>query len=348
MAAIVMIGFSGCKKAADDTNPVKGTTKSDVTIAGMCGTSQSCPLTAGQTINSGTLTISNDATNLYVTYTIDPSLVGSATFGTLHLWLGTDFTLLPRASGSGAPIPGQFPYIVNASSLTTYTFTIPIANIPSVKASCGDLIYVVAHAEMVGGSVDGQTAFGGCTAGTDSPRWYFYSTYTTQCCTTPPPDNGNVKLGTAFAKGGYVFTTDPKSNPEKLPSLKLTTNRWGWANNLLIPGSITKDLWVGAGLNNTSKGIKVGSATITWDGANATVTYNLNSPYTLEEVHTYAGDFKPTTLAPGQYGNIAYLDPHVPASNTYTFSNIPVSDTNGDGAWFIVHAVVWGPGVTNP
>ena len=364
MAAIVMIGFTGCKKAADDTSPSLGTTKSDAVT--YCGTPQVCPLTAGQTINAGTLTVANDATNLYVIYTIsDDAIASGTTFGTLHLWVGTDLTLVPstkKGPNAGIPIPGKFPYIAGNNGLpssngtTTYTFTIPLKLIPFYDVTkCGvQPIYVIAHAEMAGGSVGTQTAFGGCfpvNKSTDitSVRWYFYAMYTPYCCGTPPPDNGKVRLGTAFAYGGYVFTTDKKSNPDNLKSLGLTLNRWGWANNMPTPTTIIKDLWVGAGLNNTTKALLVGQATITWDGTFATVKYDLKSPYTLEEVHVYADDFKPTTLAPGQYGNTDYLDPQLATSNTYTFSGIDLVDTYPfDGAWFIVHAVIWGPGVTNP
>ena len=59
-------------------------------------------------------------------------------------------------------------------------------------------------------------------------RWYYYAEYTVACCDTPPPPP-TVKYGTAFAKGGYVFVTEKKANPENLPSLNLIRNRWGWA-----------------------------------------------------------------------------------------------------------------------
>lgn len=336
MAALLLIGFSGCKKAVDETNPSLGTTKS-LADGTLCG-STTYTLWAGQTNNWGNLIVSNDDVNLYVTYNST-----NGTFGTLHLWVGTDLTLLPMAGNPGNPIPGEFPYKFDSTGLTKYTFTIPLSTI-SFYTKCGDAIYVYAHADM--GS---ETAWGGDIFKTPGKgKWYYSAKYITACCTTPPPDNGNVRLGTAFAKGDWVFTTDKKSNPENLSSLKLTTNRWGWANNMLAAGSITKDLWVGAGLNYTSKALNVGTATIVWDGTAATITYTLKLPYTFEEFHAYAGDLKPTTLAPGQYGNTAYLDPQLATSNTFTFSNIPLVDTNGDGAWFIVHAVVYGPGVTNP
>ena len=187
---------------------------------------------------------------------------------------------------------------------------------------------------------DGQTAWGGDTAGPGN-RWWFYANYATACCEDAPPAPSE-KYGTAFAKGGWVFTTDKKSNPEKLPSLNLTRNRWGWAINLQSAGTTTYELWNGAGLNYTSKGKLVGTVTVDYDGSVATVTYDLNSGFSIGEAHIYAGDFKPTTLAPGQYGHTAYFDP---TATTYSAS-FDVTDTNGDGVWFIVHAVAYGPALT--
>jgi len=306
-------------------------------FSGFCG-SDTLTLWAGQTIDAGTLIVSNDETNLYVTYNT------TGVFGTLHLWVGTDLTLLPttpNGPGAGTPIPGQFPYVFDAAGLTTYTFTIPLANI-SFYTACGNTINVVAHAEV---SINGgqETAFGGDIAGTGTNRWYFYAAYATACCSDTPPPAPLEKLGTAFAKGGYVFTTDKKSNPENLPSLNLTKNRWGWAINLTSPAFKTYDLYVGAGLNKTSKAKLVGTASVNYTGTQATVTYTLNPSFVIEEAHVYANDFKPTTLAPGQYGNTFYFNPF---AFTHSFT-VDVMDTNGDGVWFIIHAVAYGPGLTN-
>jgi hypothetical protein len=203
--------------------------------------------------------------------------------------------------------------------------------------NCGDHIYVVAHAEW-----GTETIFGGDIAGT-GPRWYYYADYTVACCETPPPPPSE-RLGTAFAKGGYVFTTDKRANPELLPSLSLIKNRWGWAINLATTGTTDYPLWVGAGLNYTSKGLLVGSVSVNYTGSQVIITYTVDQDYSMEEIHIYANDLKPTTVAPGQYGNTFYFDPFV---NTFT-KTIGVSDTNSDGIWLILHAIVWGPGVTNP
>lgn len=294
-------------------------------------------LTAGQHYDVGSITVSNDDVNVYVTYTLD---FPGATFGSLHLWMGSDLDNLP-ANDNGTPIPGQFCQAdggacYGATGLTTYTFAMPFADLalPGVPDVCGAELYVVTHAEVLvdldgDGEVDDETAFGGDQPG-PGPRWWFYGVYTVCCDFNPPAD----VCETAFAKGGWVWTTSPKSNPEGLESLQLTRNRWGWAVNLTSTGVTTYEIWAGAGLNDTANGVLVGELTIDWDGATAVVTYTLDPGFTLAEVHLYAGDAAPMTTAPGQYG---YLD--APGAATYTFT-VPLANSDADGVWLIAHAVV--------
>lgn len=305
---------------------------------GACGTT-TWTLTAGQTIPAGTVTVANDATNIYVTYQIDTATYPSATFGNLHMWVGTTLDNLPK-NKQGIPIPGQFPYTTDATGLTSYTFVIPFQTTATVDIPylCPQTVplYVVTHAEVSGlGGSGHETAFGGPTPGT-GPRWWFYGQYTT-CCDQPPVV---AVCRTGFGKGGYVFTTDPRANPEGLPSLNLIKNRWGWAINLTAPGNYVYELWAGAGLNKIASGRLAGSVLVNWDGSLVTVTYQLGLPtnygYSMKELHIYAGDTPPTTVAPGQYGYTQYFDPRV---KTHTRSFM-VSDTDGDGIWLIAHAVV--------
>lgn len=298
-----------------------------------CGTTV-WDLTEGQTNKVGTVTVSNDATNLYITYALtDPG----ATFGTLHLWVGNDLSLLPETS-TGNPIPGQFPYAHDGTGLNAYTFTIPFAaiNITDLSAVCGTSLYIVAHADTPGG-----TSFCGPTPGITGNRWWFYGSYVI-CCDPVDPPSLACFSETAFAKQalpyGWIFTTDKKSNPENLPSLRLSKNRWGWAINPTL-GISTYDIWAGAGLNRTSNGTKVGTLTVNWNGTTATVTANMFTGYYLQEVHIYASDNQPATIAPGQYGYPAF-GYEVENLSTYT-TDVPLYDYDGDRAvWMIFHAAV--------
>ena len=237
--------------------------------------------------------------------------------------------------------PWSIPFQHDATGLTEYTFTVKLSDlsIPDITKACNSLLYVVTHAEVkkvkdANGNIGDETAFGGDQPGT-GPRWWFYSKYYI-CCGDGTPVLGDCK--TAFAKGGYVFTTDPKSNPEGLKSLNLSKNRWGWAIKLVGTGTTTYDLWRGAGLNKTSNGKKVGVLTVDWNGKSVKVTYTLNSGFVMQEAHVYAGYAQPTTAAPGQYGHTAYFDPEV---GSYTFTiDTPANGAPYTNLWIIAHAVV--------
>lgn len=312
-------------------------------------------LTAGQTIPVGSVTVSNDANNIYVTYAIDNAIQPSATFGTLHLWIGNDLTQVHNG-GNSRPAPGQLPFISGATKggysfpssagSTSYTFTIPFSaiNVTDVSSSttCPNLpaLYVVTHAEvksvLSGSTIKDQTAFGGPTPGAGS-SWWFYGQYTI-CC-----DFGGAGVcfsETAFAKGNNVWTTDKKSNPENMSSLKLTKNRWGWAINLSGASNIsTYTIYAGAGLNDISKGVNVGTLTV--NVSEGTVKYEMNGNYHLEEVHVYSSATPPASmaqLAPGSFGYPAGgydVDPDTESVSKTV--NVP---SMASGSWLIGHAVV--------
>jgi hypothetical protein len=312
---------------------------------------------AGQTKNVGTVGVTNDAEAVYVTYT----MTVPGYFGTLHLWVGDDLLNLPR-NNPGNPEPGQFPWQFTPPDLTTttYTFKIPLASLGMslpLSEYCNKTFYVVAHCEVnylddAGNPAGGDTGFAGDVPGNSGNRWWFYGVYAICCDITIDPPTP-PKVNTAFAKGvkvyasedladHFVFTTDPKSNPEKLPSLNLIKNRWGWAIHLRDNAEHEYPLWAGCGLNKTGSGKKVGKVLVQWDGTQVFVKYLCfagpapTANAFLREVHVYAGDFKPTTMAPGQYGTGEYFDP--PRRNWDTFVN--AEDSNGDGVWIIAHAVV--------
>jgi len=300
-------------------------------------------LTAGQHNNVGTVEVTNDSTYLYVTYNLTWP---DATFGTLHVWAGNDLSSIPT-NPQGIPVPGQFPYQHNAAGLTSYTFEIPLASLNAVdaygKPVCDLSLYVFTHAEVYmdsdgDGCKEWETAWGGdhpVNVG-DPGRWYFFGQYTICCGDFPPPPV--CWSETAFAKGTHVFASTTKANPEGLLSLDLTKQRWGWAINLTQP--VTEQeypIYAGAGLNDTTKGVEVGTLYVTWDGSSATVRYSLLPDYKLQEVHLYASDLKPTKIAPGRYGIARYYDA---GASGDTFSVQTLTDTNSDGVWIIGHAVV--------
>jgi len=146
-------------------------------------------------------------------------------------------------------------------------------------------------------------------------------------CETCEPCDPQGGCDTAFAYDGDVATCF-------LYIDKLGSNRWGWTNGPLGPGTYTFDVYAGAGQCDLSKGTLVGTVTVDYDGSTATVTYNINPDCTMSEAHVYVGSIQlpekdgSPTVAPGQY----------PASGT-TAGPYEVSDLSGD-IYVIAHAVV--------
>lgn len=122
-------------------------------------------LFAGQTINAGTVTVSNDANFIYVTFNTANGFVLTQT----HLFVG-ECALIP-VNRPGNPIPGQFPYTSAHSNVTTYTYTIPIMAIPVGACGCIAAHAVVNQFNATGGITNQQTAWGNGTVINPDGQW---------------------------------------------------------------------------------------------------------------------------------------------------------------------------------
>jgi len=127
----------------------------------------------GQYISVGNLLVTNDATNLYVTYKTE----GGWVLEEVHLYVG-EYNGLPQ--NNLIPIPGQFPYSKSFNPyVNEYTITVPLAGLPSSYI-------IAAHSsvkllDMSGNVISGETAWSyGTPFGGN--RWGWYSNYTSQIC----------------------------------------------------------------------------------------------------------------------------------------------------------------------
>jgi hypothetical protein len=272
----------------------------------------------GHTI--GFVDVFNDAVNLYVTvFAADNE---KCPLRNMSLWVGTNPANVPA---NIADYPWQKSV---TGSVVQHQFVIPLSALgvnvadPSC-ASARPAVHIV-------GQVTTACATG-MIAGFSSP-----DVIHTVCCFAEQPPVVLAGCETAFAKGGHVFTTDARANPEGLPTLGLARNRWGWAINLTATGTSSYPIYAGAGLNNISAGTRVGTLTVDYTGSQVTATYAMAPGATMTEAHLYAGDMKPRTIAPGQFGNTASFS--TPATTHSVTVN--VADSNGDGVWLIAHAVV--------
>lgn len=163
-----------------------------------CGTPLSVNLIAGQTIISGDVTIANDETTLYVTY----STINNWLLKELHLYVG-ESAMLP-VNKSGNPSIGLFPFKETFSPyIDTYTFELPLTDFP-------DIMTIAAHAVVVqtdesGIIVASETGWGAGTGFAKS--WAMKFEYTKQECVVEPPVEECYQTETAWAEGTRYTST---------------------------------------------------------------------------------------------------------------------------------------------
>lgn len=176
---------SGCSHPHADVAPADlRTSSSDATaLAGDCA-----PVTvdfmAGQHTDAGDVTVTNDLTNVYVTFTT----TGAWVMKESHLYVG-GMDGLPVGKG-GNPKIGNFPYKTTYNpKASTYTYTIPRSTLGNDPC-----LVVAAHAAVVrsnpdGSTSGGETAWGAGNAIKDGGSWATYFVY----CVCPA---GNTTGGT--------------------------------------------------------------------------------------------------------------------------------------------------------
>ena len=156
---LMAVGFISCQKESIQSDPIANVKKDDNTILGRNGDGSQCPTTtvnllAGQTINAGTVSVTNDADFIYVTYTTANGYLITQT----HLYVG-DCALIP-VNGPGNPIPGQFPYSSAHSNITSYTYQVPISAIIAGNCGCIAAHCVVVKLNASGQVIEQQTGWG--------------------------------------------------------------------------------------------------------------------------------------------------------------------------------------------
>lgn len=143
--------------------------------AQVCGSPATTSLIAGQHFTAGTISIYNDATNIYVTYTTNAPWVMSDA----HVAIANALAGIPQTR-AGNPIPGRFAYSATFDpEVTTYTVGIPYAGVYAE----GQNLFVAAHA-MVQAPRDQGGSQTGWASGPGFPgnNWAMYVNFTLQSC----------------------------------------------------------------------------------------------------------------------------------------------------------------------
>ncbi|MDN3654251.1 hypothetical protein QWZ08_01360 [Ferruginibacter paludis] len=148
------------------------TSRVDNTAGGSLGyLGVGCPATtvsliAGQHIDAGTISVSNDNDFIYVTYTTANGYLLTQT----HLYVG-DCEGIP-VNKKGNPVPGQFPYKGTQNYTTTFTCKVPVTAIGLGQCGCIAAHAVVVKLDAAGRVTDAQTAWGaGSEISTTAGNW---------------------------------------------------------------------------------------------------------------------------------------------------------------------------------
>lgn len=309
----------------------------------ICGTPQAVTLFAGQTIEAGTVTVSNDENNLYVAFTTANEWLLSQT----HLHVADSLAGIPQTK-SGNPKVGNFAYqSTHDPYVTTYTYTIPKS---ALSLDANNTVVIAAHAVVVridgsGNVIANETGWGNGESFVSKGSWAMYFQYTWQTCGNG--GGGGSETETAFARGsGSNGAGDDAVTCFLNLDLDLDGenefNRWGWTNGPLAAGSYSFELWAAAGKCDTSKGTLVGTVVVDYNGSTASVTFNTSGVYKMVETHLYVGSaILPNnsgayTVAPGQYPTI-----HSELSSGVQSDSYTVSGLSGD-IYVVAHATVAG------
>lgn len=134
---ILSASISACKKTSADPavgDPQQTSRDNNGTVPGWINPGICLPkevaFIADQNINIGTITVSNDATNISVSYSTSGGWVLKQT----RLYVG-DCALLP-VNCQGNPMPEHFPHHAEHNKITQYTYQVPTTAIGIGNCGC--------------------------------------------------------------------------------------------------------------------------------------------------------------------------------------------------------------------
>lgn len=300
-AILLLFTFSSCDEQFEVQNPesidsqitvnknsqikLTPTTLTKSQIMDMsCGEPTIMTLYAGQYMDVGTVTVSNDENNLYVTYEV----TGEWWLNETHLYVGCEGTT-PPLNKSENPVIGDFPFHGEHGNVKNYSFEIPLSEFDCAT----DCFVISTHATVVKldneeNIIQDETAFGCGDDSTPFPgkRWGCYFDYCLEDCEDDCID--------AFGrKNSEPFRTCLSMNIDG-------NNKWGWSNKLPYYFLNTYPDYgleiysnIGDGDCDITGNNYLGFVVITPadNGAEINIQYmlNTNSQYEISEVNLYVG-----------------------------------------------------------
>ena len=171
---MLLTSFSGCwEKTPEEVSPASrkpAVEDPSEEIDSTCG-SKMVDFLAGQHIPAGTISITNDLTNLYVTF----NTTGDWKMMETHLYVGS-YEGLPKTK-TGNPKIGNFPYKNSLGSDTTFTYAIPLSSLGEDQCFVVAAHASVATLDLEGNVVEQQTAWGAGSQITEGGSWATYTVY---------------------------------------------------------------------------------------------------------------------------------------------------------------------------
>ncbi|HPT72412.1 MAG TPA: hypothetical protein PLE74_09050 [Candidatus Cloacimonadota bacterium] len=167
---MIILFLAGCQNKENMTGPYTVSTVNHPKDGPSLNT-VTYPIYINHNQNIGTMTVSNDETNLSVTYALD----GNWKLKKTYLHVATTFDGIPHGS-SGVPLFGQFNYHnVHNPTVNQYTYIIPLTDL---GVTIGESLYLAANASVFGDlhSLDAnhhEDAWAGDIAG-PGPKWWYY------------------------------------------------------------------------------------------------------------------------------------------------------------------------------
>jgi len=317
LALVIILPFliAGCQKSETIEAEKSSNTGFYKDMQNLCGV----PVVGNlvdwyQTVTSGTVTVANDETMLYVTFEAAADWSLKSTI--LYVGPADEVPGAINGDGTGHFSPWNFPLFEGHGSAGTqmYTFSLSLDTLDPC-------FIVVAYSDATQISTNVTHEVWGKSNLKTSGH---YLDYCVQECEIPEPD-----CETAYAYGDDVATCFLN-----IPGV--TSNNWGWSNGPISdPSSYSWDIYAGAGQCDISKGTLVGTLDVDYSGGTCTVTYNIDGDFTLDETHLYVGN---DILAKDKKGNWTTAPGQFPYSGETSFT---IDGLSGE-IYVVAHSVVCG------
>lgn len=313
MSLVVFAFLAGCQKESETpVNPLQNT-ENEALKSGAedpCH-EESFTIYGGQTIPVGTLYVSNDGDEIFVTY----DLSGTDWYlEETHVYVGSEEDL--PLNGGGNPKIGHFPYSSTHSGEQYFTYTLDRADFDSCFT-------VAAHAVVVqmdesGNQTAEETAW--ADGGTEFPgkRWGWYlQEFCSQDC------EDECISAWAFNVDHSICFTDPM----------LGFNEYGWTTNIDIQAPevtiCTKNDLISCPTNcDQSGGLVIGEVSFTdrpSEFGGFSIGFGTVQPgYFLEETYVWIGS-DPLPMVNGSYS----IDPQ-----DFPYKHLNLNGATGDVHWF--------------